>query len=329
MKTATVELPTIVVSAINEFSTTGKLIWRIGEGLDHVKIELTYKLPDDQSTGIVGQAKNKPFNVESDRGKKAKRRSKPAPSADEWPRQPLPAEKPPATPAKPTRQQPQRRCKTPKRELPPPPTDPCPETLPPKVAAGRVGAQPPTERDCPPPTTPTMTLPKPILKNANRPPPSPMIVLPPPADEPLTIYRDNNAPLDDEGETILPDVSDLPGTEDDYDFQFFPPEAILNRLFEIDATRHYQGYDYFLIRNLALPPELKYYARHDKETNRMMLACPPGTAWMHYETVYKHFKRIFHQKASPSTANINEFSQLRICTIVAYQPNEDSDSDAD
>ena len=252
---------------------SGKLIWRIGEGLDHVKIELTYKLSDDQPTGDVGQAKNKPFNVESDRGKKAKRRSKPAPSAGEWPRQPLPAdrEKPPATPAKPTRQQPQRRCTTPKKELPPPPTDPCPETLPPKVAAGRMGTQPPPEHDCPPPTTPTMTLPRPILKNANRPPPSPMIVLPPPADEPLTIFEPDHSPDDD---YYRNQTSATYQGEKTTTITWFFPEETIEKHFEIDALRHYQGYDYFILRNVNIPPEHKSYARHDTNINVMMLACP-------------------------------------------------------
>ena len=41
MKTATLELPAVLVHAIEDFNFTGKPLWRIGEGLDHVKVELT------------------------------------------------------------------------------------------------------------------------------------------------------------------------------------------------------------------------------------------------------------------------------------------------
>ena len=47
LKTATLELPVVLVHAIEDFSFTGKPFWRIGEGLDHVKVELTFKLNDE------------------------------------------------------------------------------------------------------------------------------------------------------------------------------------------------------------------------------------------------------------------------------------------
>ena len=88
MRTATIELPAILVSAIQGFNFTEKPLWPIGEGLDHVKIDITFKLPTDQSTCV-------------DRGKKAimskgakSRTKKPASPAGEWPRQPLAAERP-------------------------------------------------------------------------------------------------------------------------------------------------------------------------------------------------------------------------------------------
>ena len=180
-----------------------------------------------------------------------------------------------------------------------------------------------------------MTLPKPILKNANRPPPSPMIVLPPQADEPLTVFeepeRTNYCPTDENGDYILPDFSDLPGTEDDFDFVTFPPKNIINRFYEIVASHHHQGFDYFLLHNKYLQPDVKYYARHDKDTKLMMIACPnlPDNSYetRYHEPVYKYFKKIFHQKASPTTfEDINEFYQLKLSTIVAY---DDTGSDAD
>ena len=47
MKTTTLELPAVLVHAIEDFSFTGKPLWRIGEGLDHVEVELTFKLNDE------------------------------------------------------------------------------------------------------------------------------------------------------------------------------------------------------------------------------------------------------------------------------------------
>ena len=75
MKTSMLELPAVLVHAIQDFAFTDKPLWRIGEGLQHVKVELTFKLPTNQPTCI-------------DRGKKTvmskgaeSRKQKPAPSA--------------------------------------------------------------------------------------------------------------------------------------------------------------------------------------------------------------------------------------------------------
>ena len=86
----------------NLFNFTEKPLWRIGEGLDHVKVELTFKLPTDQPTVLCNRVRrNKPpMSVEGknkpNMSKGAKSRTTPALSAGEWPRQPLAAEKPPA-----------------------------------------------------------------------------------------------------------------------------------------------------------------------------------------------------------------------------------------
>lgn len=56
MTTAMLELPEVLVHAVQGFSFTGKPIWRIGEGLQHVKVELTFKLndaPTDQPARAV------------------------------------------------------------------------------------------------------------------------------------------------------------------------------------------------------------------------------------------------------------------------------------
>ena len=49
---AILELPTILVEALRGFNFTGKPLWRLGEGLNHMKVELTFKLsePEDQLT---------------------------------------------------------------------------------------------------------------------------------------------------------------------------------------------------------------------------------------------------------------------------------------
>ena len=306
MKTATVELPAIVVSAIKEYETTGKLLWRIGEGLDHVKIELTYKLPDNQPIGIVEQAKNKPLNVESVR-EKAKRRSKPAPSAGEWPRQSLPAKKPPATPARPTRQQPQRCCKTPVKELPPPPTDPCPETLPPKVAAGRVGAQPTAKQDCQQPTTPTKST---TLISEE---PSPLQTPLKANDPPLTIHDLPN---------LKPCCDDIPrGTRFSSCLGHNEETGKLNIIyqsFNVASVRTYEGKDYMILHSIDEGCNENIYARYD-ECGVVIIAPPilPGYGYLgDCKALYNHFKSIYHRKATPTNSQLchyyDEFPGLSV-----------------
>ena len=117
-QTDLLELPMILVTALKAYNFSGKPVWRIGEGLEHVKVELTYKLPTtdshcvEQKESLNVNLKEKP-PVMSKRGK-TKRKSKLAPSN-------LPADQPA------TRQQPVRACKTPQRQLSPPPASPSPE----------------------------------------------------------------------------------------------------------------------------------------------------------------------------------------------------------
>ena len=134
MKTAMLKLPAVLVHAIQDFAFTDKPLWRIGEGLQHVKIELTFKLPTNQPTC-------------TDRGKKPamskgaeSRKKKPAPAAGEWPRQPLPAGRPPKC---------QSVLPTPARECLPPTTTTI--DSPPPAAIQRPAATVP-------PATPTPTL---------------------------------------------------------------------------------------------------------------------------------------------------------------------------
>ena len=48
-QTDLLELPMTLVTALKAYNFSGKPIWRIGEGLEHVKVELTYKLPTTDS----------------------------------------------------------------------------------------------------------------------------------------------------------------------------------------------------------------------------------------------------------------------------------------
>ena len=111
MKTAMLELPAVLVHALKGFDFTDKPLWRNGEGLHHVKVELTFLL-NDQPTCVDGwKRKNKPMSVEG----RVKRRTEPAPSIGEWPRQSLRANRPQiwlTLPTRPPRQTEPPRCET-------------------------------------------------------------------------------------------------------------------------------------------------------------------------------------------------------------------------
>ena len=166
------------MSTITAFEFTDNPLWRVGQGLDHVQIELTYKLPTNQPTSV--EQKEKPIMSNPKRGK-AKRRTEPAPSAGEWPRQPLPAEQP-------SRQQPTRSCKTPKKQPLPPPLRECQPPATPTVTIQPTTIQRPTK-----PTTPPTTLPPPIL-NKQPPPQTPAAAKQPPTKQPPTKHHQQPPP---------------------------------------------------------------------------------------------------------------------------------------
>ena len=62
-ETDQLELPLILVTALKAYNFSGKPVWRIGEGLEHVKVELTYKLPTNDSQSRVEQREK--LNVNS------------------------------------------------------------------------------------------------------------------------------------------------------------------------------------------------------------------------------------------------------------------------
>ena len=76
MKTATLELPAVLVHAIKDFNFTRKPFWQIGEGLDHVKVEHTFMLkdrPTDQQARTV-RDRSQPANPKRRRRRRQQQR---------------------------------------------------------------------------------------------------------------------------------------------------------------------------------------------------------------------------------------------------------------
>ena len=75
-------IPAVLLRALSEYKFVGHPLWRMADGKDHVRVELTFhkNLP------------TQPFYK-----KRAESRRQPAPSAGEWPRQPTAARRPPPT----------------------------------------------------------------------------------------------------------------------------------------------------------------------------------------------------------------------------------------
>ena len=73
---AILELPTILVEALRGFDFVGKPLWRLSEGLTHVKVELTFKLRelDDQPIDQPAQAVRKPAARGKKRGQRQRQR---------------------------------------------------------------------------------------------------------------------------------------------------------------------------------------------------------------------------------------------------------------
>ena len=73
-------MPGVLLRALSEYKFVGTPFWRMSEGKDLVRVELTFHkaLP------------TKPYYK-----RRAESRRQPAASAGEWPRQPVPASRPP------------------------------------------------------------------------------------------------------------------------------------------------------------------------------------------------------------------------------------------
>ena len=144
-------MPGVLLRALSEYKFVGTPLWRMSDGKDLVRVELTFHkaLP------------TKPYYK-----KRAESRRQPAPSAGEWLRQPAAATRPPTT----TRSTPARRQPAMEREMPPPPTQTLPDTTRQHITHDR--------------TQKTATIqPSPIITRPATPPPSPES---PPTKKPRT-----------------------------------------------------------------------------------------------------------------------------------------------
>ena len=73
---AILDLPSILVEALRGFDFVGKPLWRLSEGLTHVKVELTFKLRelDDQPIDQPARAVRKPAARGKKRGQRQRQR---------------------------------------------------------------------------------------------------------------------------------------------------------------------------------------------------------------------------------------------------------------
>ena len=142
-------LPAVLLNALRQYKFDGSPLWRMADGRDHVKIEVTFRKPTNQRIDKKG----------------AESRRRPTPSADEWPRQPAPARRPTTRPTPPASRQPT----TPEKET----TPPAPQTL--QIDTATITVQRP-------PKTAQITA-SPIIQRPATPPPSPES---PPTKKPKT-----------------------------------------------------------------------------------------------------------------------------------------------
>ena len=71
-------LPAVLLNALRQYKFDGSPLWRMADGKDQVKIEVTFRKPTNQHFDKKG----------------AESRRRPTPPAGEWPRQPAPARRP-------------------------------------------------------------------------------------------------------------------------------------------------------------------------------------------------------------------------------------------
>ena len=132
-------LPPVLLNALRQYKFDGSPLWRMADGKDHIKIEVTFRKPTNQRFDKKG----------------AESRRRPTPPAGEWPRQPAPARRSTTRPTPPASLQPT----TPEKET----TPPAQQTLQIDTATITVHR---------PPKTAQIT-PSPIIQRPATPPPSP------------------------------------------------------------------------------------------------------------------------------------------------------------
>ena len=136
-------IPAVLLRALSEYKFVGHPLWRMADGKDHVRVELTF---------------HKNLTTQPVFKKRAESRRQPAPSAGEWPRQPTAARRPPPTRSTPT-VQPTVRREAPEKEISPPALQIL-EITPDTITVSR------------PPQTAQLT-PSPCIKKPTTPTPSP------------------------------------------------------------------------------------------------------------------------------------------------------------
>ena len=142
-------LPAVLLNALRQYKFAESPLWRMADGKDHVKIEVTFRKPTNQRFDKKG----------------AESRRRPTPPAGEWPRQPAPARRPVTRPTPPASLQPT----TPEKET----TPPAQQTL--QIDTATITVQRP-------PKTAQIT-PSPTIQRPATPPPSPET---PPPKKPRT-----------------------------------------------------------------------------------------------------------------------------------------------
>ena len=138
-------IPAVLLRALSEYKFVGHPLWRMADGKDYVRVELTFH-------------KNLP--TQPIYKKRAESRRQPAPSAGEWPRQPTAARRPPPTRSSPKVQATVRR-EAPEKETSPPALQ-IMETTPDTITVPR-------------PQQTTQLTPSPSIKKPVTPSPSPEI----------------------------------------------------------------------------------------------------------------------------------------------------------
>ena len=288
------ELPAVLVHAIQDFAFTDKPLWRIGEGLQHVKVELTFKLPTNQPTS-------------NDRGKKPamskraeSRKKKPAPPASEWSRQPLSAERPPKCHSVLSTQKPTKQPYL--RQTAPPPTVMITSPAPPTVTYQR------------PPTQPSPTMPPAKKMPRLEPPPAP-------SQEPPT----SPAPQPMKTKPVLRETKKT-GPDDPTSIQL-PPYNVAAVFYNSPVLDHYQvlafrSYEketiYMLKRKNATHKQ-QCFAKYDEPTHAVYMVFLPDVqddtthhyeAWREWKTHYCQGKPVDDPKKA-----FNNLINTKYCAL--------------